>query len=177
MNNYLVELVFLLYGLYLLQEAQFLSVLILLVLSFILLSKGFKYKTSLIITVAILLFLTQYHRFFPSRHYVEPFNLKSTDEADEDEIESIGDYIEGFRNNSNERKYAEILATEKKKRKNRKKEKKRLAAEYKKFTSSSSMPRAYLKNKKKITKKPESWGDALSKWGLLKENLFIVLNK
>lgn len=175
MNNYLVELVFLLYGLYLLQEAQYLTVLILLVLSFILLSKGFKYKNSLIVTVAILLFITQYHRFFPSRHPIEQFNLKSTDEADEDEMEEIIDSIEGFRNNSNDRKYAEILAAEKKKRRQRRKGKKRLATQYKKFTS--SLPRSYVKNKKKIDKKPESWGDALSKWGVLKENLFILLNK
>ncbi len=39
------------------------------------------------------------------------------------------------------------------------------------------MPRTYIKNKKKIDKKPETWGDALGKWGLLKENLFILLNK
>jgi cell shape-determining protein MreC len=175
MNNYLVELAFLLYGLYLLQEAQYLTLLILLLLSFILLSKGFKYKNSLIITIVILLFLTQYHRFFSSRHQIEQFNLKSTDEADQDEIEDIDDYIEGFRNNSNDRKYNEILAAEKKKRKQRRKEKKRLATEYKKFTA--SLPRSYIKNKKKIEKKPESWGDALSKWGILKENLFILLNK
>lgn len=175
MNNYLVELVFLLYGLYLLQEAQYLTVLILLLLSFILLSKGFKYKNSLIITVVILLFLTQYHKYFPSRQPIETFKLKSTDEADEDEIESIGDYIEGFRNNSNDRKYAEIIAAEKKKRKKQKRDNKRLAMQYKQFTS--NMPRSYLKNKKKIDKKPESWGDALSKWGLMKENLFILLNK
>ncbi len=175
MNHYLVELVFLLYGLYLLQEAQYLTVLILLLLSFILLSKGFKYKNSLIITVVILLFLTQYHKYFPSRQPIETFKLKSTNEADEDEIEDIGDYIEGFRNNSNDKKYTEIIAAEKKKRKKRKRDNKRLEMQYKKFTS--SMPRAYLKNKKKIDKKPESWGDALGKWGLMKENLFILLNK
>jgi hypothetical protein len=175
MNNYLVELVFLLYGLYLLQEAQYLTLLILLLLSFILLSKGFKYKNSLIITVVIILFLTQYHRFFPSRQPVETFTLKSTDEADEDEIEAIGDYIEGFRNNPNDRKYAEIVANDKKKRKQRRKENKRLKNHYKKFTA--SMPRLYIKNKKKIDKKPESWGDALGKWRLMKENLFILLNK
>ena len=37
----------------------------------------------------------------------------------------------------------------------------------------SNYPRRYMK----IEKKSGSWGNALSKWSLLKENLFILLNR
>ena len=67
MKQYLVEITFLLYGLYLLHQSQYLSLLILLVLSLILIMKGIKHKESLVITMTILLFITQYHRYFPSR--------------------------------------------------------------------------------------------------------------
>jgi hypothetical protein len=35
----------------------------------------------------------------------------------------------------------------------------------------------YLKNKKKINDKTDTWGDSLSKWYLFKENFLILLNK
>ena len=58
MINYIVELTFLIYGLFLLSRAQYLTCLILLVLSLILVTKGFQYKISIIITIIILLFIT-----------------------------------------------------------------------------------------------------------------------
>ena len=70
MRQYLVEITFLLYGLYLLHELQYLSLLILLVLSLILIMKGIQHKESLVITMVILLFTTQYHRYFPSRNNI-----------------------------------------------------------------------------------------------------------
>ena len=67
MINYLVELIFLIFGFYLLNQSQYLTCLILLILSLILLTKGFKYKESIIITIIFIIFLTQYHTYFPDR--------------------------------------------------------------------------------------------------------------
>lgn len=157
--KYLVELTFLLYGFFLITQAQYLTCLILLVLSFILVTKGFNYNTSIIFTIIFLLFITQYHRFFPYR--------------DRDIlIEVNNNEIEGFKSKSE----IKIIDTKIKKRQKRKKiRQKRLREENKKYYS--NYPRRYIKNKMKIEKKSGSWGNALSKWSLLKENLFILLNR
>jgi hypothetical protein len=160
MRQYLVEITFLLYGLYLLHELQYLSLLILLVLSLILIMKGIQHKESLVITMVILLFITQYHRYFPSRNNInnemiiqENFKSKS---------------------NSNDKKMIIEKAERKKKRNERKKLKQRLEKEIAK--SNSGLPIRYIKNKLKIDETSSSWGDSLSKWYLFKENFFILLN-
>ena len=163
MKQYLVEITFLLYGLYLLNEAQYLSFLILLVLSLILVIKGVKHKESLVITMVILLFITQYHRYFPAR---EPSNPKSKDINIQENFKS--------KLNPNDKKMIIEKAERKKKRNERKKIKQQLEKEIRK--SNSDLPIKYLKNKKKIDEKTNSWGDSLSKWYLFKQNFFILLN-
>jgi hypothetical protein len=161
--KYLVELTFLLYGFFLITQAQYLTCLILLVLSFILVTKGFNYNTSIIFTIIFLLFITQYHRFFPYRDRDIEVNSNQNENNNE---------IEGFKSKSE----IKIIDTKIKKREKRKKiRQKRLMEENKKYYS--NYPRRYIKNKMKIEKKSGSWGNALSKWSLLKENLFILLNR
>ncbi len=159
MQQYLVEITFLLYGLYLLHESQYLSLLILLVLSLILFIKGINHKESLVITMVILLFITQYHRYFPAREKSQNIIVQ-----------------ENFKSklNPNDKKMIIEKEERKKKRNERKKIKARLEKEIKK--SNSGLPIRYLKNKLKIDEKSNSWGDSLSKWYLFKENFFILLN-
>ena len=172
MINYLVELIFLIFGFYLLKQSQYLTCLILLILSLILLIKGFKYKESIIITIIFIIFLTQYHIYFP---------LKQT----ENEIENYNNSLEGFKNNEkNKVKHArnikkeklekELLLKERKEKKKKKKQEKILDMEEEK--SYSNFPKKYRQNVKKINKPSINWGEGLSKWNLLKENLFIILN-
>lgn len=162
--NYLVELTFILYGFFLITQAQYLTCLILLVLSFILVTKGFNYNISIIFTIIFLLFLTQYHRFFPYRDRDR--------EIDIDNENGNNNAIEGFKSKSE----IKIIDKKIKKREKRKKiRQKRFGEENKKYYS--NYPRRYIKNKMKIEKKSGSWGNALSKWSLLKENLFILLNR
>jgi hypothetical protein len=153
--KYLVELTFFLYGLYLLNEAQYITFLILLVLATILMMKGIHHKESLVITIVFLLFITQYHRYFPYRE---------------------DDTREHFRNNDEfeDEKYKAEKAERRKKRKERKKLKKRLEVEMDK--NNAGLPIQYIKNNLKIKEKSKSWGDALSKWYLFKENFMILLN-
>jgi hypothetical protein len=142
-------------------QSQYLTCLILLVLSFILVTKGFNYNTSIIFTIIFLLFITQYHRFFPYRD--REVNINENKNNNE---------IEGFKSKS------EIKIIDKKIKKRKKKEKlrqKRLEEENTKYYS--NYPRRYIKNKKKIEKKSTSWGESLGKWSLLKENFFILLNR
>ena len=166
MINYLVELIFLIFGFYLLKQSQYLTCLILLILSLILLIKGFKYKESIIITIIFIIFLTQYHTYFP---------LKETE----------NNSLEGFRNDEKkEVKHArdikkeklekELLLKEKKEKKKKKKQQKILDMEEEK--SYANFPKKYRQNVKKINKPSLNWGEGLSKWNLLKENLFIILN-
>jgi hypothetical protein len=161
--KYLVELTFILYGFFLITQAQYLTCLILLVLSFILVTKGFNYNTSIIFTIIFLLFITQYHRFFPYRDRDREVNNNENVNNNE---------IEGFKSKSE----IKIIDKKIKKREKRKKiRQKRLGEENKKYYS--NYPRRYIKNKMKIEKKSGSWGSALGKWSLLKENLFILLNR
>lgn len=166
MINYLVELIFLIFGFYLLKQSQYLTCLILLILSLILLIKGFKYKESIIITIIFIIFLTQYHTYFP---------LKKTK----------NNSLEGFRNDEkNKVKHArnikkeklekELSIKERKEKKRKKKQQKILDMEEEK--SYANFPKKYRQNVKKINKKSINWGEGLSKWNLLKENLFIILN-
>jgi hypothetical protein len=163
--KYLVELTFLLYGFFLIMQAQYLTCSILLVLSFILVTKGFNYNTSIIFTIIFLLFITQYHRFFPYRDREVNINENENENNNNNKIE-------GFKSKSE----IKIIDNKIKKREKRKKiRQKRLKEENKKYYS--NYPRRYIKNKMKIEKKSSSWGDSLRKWSLLKENFFILLNR
>ena len=163
MKQYLVELTFLLYGLYLLSQYQYLTLLILLILSLILILKGVKHKESLIITIVFLIFITEYHKYFPFR------------ETNNKNIIIENKNIENFRSNIEDKKLRAEKADRKRKRKERKKIKKRLQIEMKK--NDSGLPIQYIKNKLKINESSDSLGSALSKWYLFKENFFILLNK
>jgi hypothetical protein len=174
--NYLVELTFILYGFFLITQAQYLTCLILLILSFILVIKGFNYNTSIIFTIIFLLFLTQYHRFFPYRdNDTTNINNISRNDIDTNNISrndiDTNNEIEGFKSKSE----LKIIDSKIKKSEKRKKiRQKRLLEENKKYYS--NYPRRYIKNKLKIEKKSPNWGASLRKWSLLKENLFILLN-
>jgi hypothetical protein len=128
-------------------------------------TKGFNYNTSIIFTIIFLLFITQYHRFFPYRDRDILIEVNNNENTNNNEIE-------GFKSKSE----IKIIDKKIKKREKRKKiRQKRLREENKKYYS--NYPRRYIKNKMKIEKKSGSWGNALSKWSLLKENLFILLNR
>jgi len=62
----------------------------------------------------------------------------------------------------------------KKDKKRVKKEKTRLERELQRMYA--GFPRRYIKNKIKLDTKSKDWGDALGKWSLLKENLFMIFN-
>ena len=162
--KYLVELTFILYGFFLITQAQYLTCLILLVLSFILVTKGYNYNSSIIFTIIFLLFITQYHRFFPyrNREINDSENLNTNDE----------DKIEGFKSKSEIKKMDKKIKSSEKRKSIRQK---RLTEETKKYYS--NYPRRYIKNKLKIKKKSPNWGASLRKWSLLKENFFILLNR
>ncbi len=164
----LIEITLLIYGIYLLQQEQYLTLLILLLLSLILIMKGVQYKESVLLAIVFILFITQYHRYFPYR------NLDDNKEY-ENESQNNNNEIEHFRN----REFEDLkLKAEKierrKKRKERKKIKKRLEKEISK--NESNLPIQYLKNKVKINKKTDSWSDSLGKWYLFKENFLLLLN-
>ncbi len=167
MMNYIVELTFLLYGLLLLSNAQYLTCLILLILSLILIMKGFPYKNSIIITIVILLFITQYHTFFPSRDMKSYNNINNNGD---DNSNDNNNSIEGFKTITEKKEDKEI----KKNIKKEKRQKDRLDRELLKLYA--GYPRRYIKNKMKLDKKSKDWGEALSKWSLLKENLFMIFN-
>ena len=155
MINYLIELTFLLYGGLLIYQSQYLTCLILLVLSLVLITKGIKYKNSIIITIAVLLFITQYHRFFKVNNDIDT---------------KTEDINEGFKTMVEKKQDVRIKKSEK----NAKIRRKKLVKETSKFYS--NFPKSYVKNKEKIKKPSKNWGDALNKWSLLKENFFIILN-
>jgi hypothetical protein len=164
MINYIVELTFLLYGLLLLSNAQYLTCLILLILSLIFIMKGLPYKNSIIITIILLLFITQYHTFFPSR------DMKLNQYINEQNENEKYPQIEGFKTIAEKKEEREF----KKNIKKEKRQKARLDKELSKLYA--GYPRRYIKNKMKIDKKSKDWEEALSKWSLLKENLFMIFN-
>jgi hypothetical protein len=168
MINYIVETTFLLYGLLLLSNAQYLTCLILLILSLIFIMKGLPYKNSIIITIVLLLFITQYHTFFPSRDMKLNQYINEQNEY-ENENEKLTQ-IEGFKTINEKKEEREF----KKNIKKEKRQKARLDKELSKLYA--GYPRRYIKNKMKIDKKSKDWGEALSKWSLLKENLFMIFN-
>ncbi len=168
MINYIVELTFLLYGLLLLSNAQYLTCLILLILSLIFIMKGLPYKNSIIITIILLLFITQYHTFFPSRDMKLNQYINEQKENENENEKPI--QIEGFKTISEKKEDREI----KKNIKKEKRQKARLDKELLKLYA--GYPRRYIKNKMKIDKKSKDWEEALSKWSLLKENLFMIFN-
>lgn len=160
----LIEITLLIYGIYLLQQHQYLTLLILLILSFILIMKGVNYKESVLIAIVFILFITEYHRYFPSR-----------EQYSEIKEEENNDGIENFRNTELEDLKLKAEKIERrKKRKERKKIKKRVEKEIAK--NESNLPIQYLKNKVKINKKTNSWSESLGKWYLFKENFLLLLN-
>ena len=173
MINYLVELTFLIYGFYLLNQSQYLTCLILLILSLILFIKGFKYKESIIITIVIILFLTQYHIYFPYRenqnqnNALEGFKNSKT-------ILEIEEEIKDDKEIRKENEEKQLKEKEKKERMKKRKQDRLLEIEEKK--TYANYPTKYRKNIRKINEKPKNWGDSLYKWKYLKENLFIILN-
>ncbi len=181
MKNYLVELTFFLFGLYLLLQAQYITLLILLFLSLILVSKGIKYKSSLLIPLVIILFITEYHKYFPYRQEIKnntSNDIENSNDLENDEnidnIENEMIEIEGFRTNQEDIKMKKIKTEVRKRAKSRKKIEKRLEKEIKK--THSGMPKRYVDNQIKIKKKSNNLSEAWDKWGLVKENLFIILN-
>lgn len=163
----LIEITLLIYGMYLLQHQQYLTLLILLLLSFILIMKGINYKESVLIAIVFILFITQYHRYFPSRNDNDNDNSTNIDKED--------DGIENFRN----RELEDLkLKTEKIERRKKRKERKKIKSRVEKEISKneSDLPIQYIKNKVKIKKKAESWGESLGKWYLFKENFLLLLN-
>ncbi len=179
MKNYLVELTFFLFGLYLLLQAQYITLLILLFLSLILVSKGIKYKASLLIPLVIILFITEYHKYFPYRQEIKNTtpNNNSNDSENDENIDNIDNEIieiEGFKTNQEDIKIKKIKKEVRERAKSRKKIEKRLEKEIKK--TNAGMPKRYINNQIKIKKKSNNLSEALDKWSLIKENLFIILN-
>lgn len=176
MKQYLVELTFLLYGLYLLSQAQYLTLLILLCLSFILILKGIKHKESLIMTIVFLIFITEYHKYFPFRDKTQNNQIYNNENGNEyTENEENNNEIENFKSNISDKKLKAEKADRKRKQKERKQIKERLKIEMRK--NNSGLPSRYLKNKIKIDEPTDSWASSLSKWYLFKENFLILLNK
>jgi hypothetical protein len=163
----LIEITFLVYGLYLLNKSQYLTLLILLVLSTILITKGIHHKESIFITIVFLLFITEYHKYFPYREAVDTEYIENNEPSQETQIENFKSKVD--------LKFQAEKAERRKKLKEKKKIKKRLKIEMEKNTS--NLPIQYLKNNIKINEKAKSWSESLSKWYLFKENLFILLNK
>jgi hypothetical protein len=126
--------------------------------------KGVNYKESVLIAIVCILFITEYHRYFPSR-----------EQYSEIKEEENNDGIENFRNTELEDLKLKAEKIERrKKRKERKKIKKRVEKEIAK--NESNLPIQYLKNKVKINKKTNSWTESLGKWYLFKENFLLLLN-
>ena len=73
-----------------------------------------------------------------------------------------------------EKEEKELKIKERKERKKQKKQDKKLEIEENKVYA--TYPKQYRKNLEKINKKSENLSDGLSKWKLLKENFFIILN-
>lgn len=185
MKNYLVELTFFVFGLYLLSQSQYITLLILLFLSLILVSKGVKHKSCLLIPLIIILFLTEYHKYFSYRSEIKTqdtdtvkkinSNIYYDNEYDDKEYDDNKfDDIEGFRSNPEDKKIKKIKKAVRKRMKTRKNNQKRLEKEMQK--SDAGLPKRYIENKIKIKSKSKNLSEAWDKWSLLKENLYILLN-
>jgi hypothetical protein len=180
MKNYLVELTFFVFGLYLLSQSQYITLLILLFLSLILVSKGIQHKSSLLIPLIIILFITEYHKYFPYRNEIknkennDNYNDNYNDLDDNDLYDNQLDAIEGFKSNKEDKQINKIKKTVRKRMKTRKNNKKRLEKEMQK--SNAGLPKRYIDNQIKIKSKSKNLSEAWDKWTLLKENLYILLN-
>jgi hypothetical protein len=113
----------------------------------------------------LLLFITQYHVYFPYRE-----QFKNNTNNIEYNNKEASENIEGFKTMAEK----ELDTKIKKDRKTEKKQKARLERELQKMYA--GYPRRYIKNKMKLDSKSKDWGDALGKWSLLKENLFMIFN-
>ncbi len=170
MINYLYELAFLLYGGLLIHQKQYLVCLIMLVLSLILILKGFKYKSSIIMTIILLIFITQYHHYFKNKETRDKdLQISECDQTNTNINEGFASY---YKKTTAEKKKDKMI---RKSERNEKRRQKRLKKESSSFFT--RYPKEYIKNKEKIDKPSKNWGDALNKWSLLKENFFIILNK
>ncbi len=175
MKNYLVELTFFAFGLYLLSQSQFITLLILLFLSLILFSKGIQNKSCLLIPLIIILFITEYHKYFPYRNEIK--NIENNNQLDEfDNFDDFDDSksIEGFKSNQETKEINKIKKAVRKRMKTRKNNKKRLEQEIQK--TNAGLPKRYIENQIKIKKTSKNLSEAWDKWSLLKENLYILLN-
>ena len=175
MKNYLVELTFFLFGLYLLSQSQYITLLILLFLSLILVSKGVKHKSCLLIPLIIILFITEYHKYFPYRSEIKTQSTYTGKKINSNiDYDNKFDDIEGFRSNQEDKKIKKIKKAVRKRMKTRKNNQKRLEKEMQK--SDAGLPKRYIENKIKIKSKSKNLSEAWDKWSLLKENLYILLN-
>ena len=180
MKNYLVELTFFVFGLYLLSQSQYITLLILLFLSLILVSKGVKHKSCLLIPLIIILFLTEYHKYFSYRSEIKTQDTdtrkknNSNIDYDNEYDDNKFDDIEGFKSNPEDKKIKKIKKAVRKRMKTRKNNQKRLEKEMQK--NDAGLPKRYIENKIKIESKSKNLSEAWDKWSLLKENLYILLN-
>lgn len=158
LQNYLLEATVLLYGSYLLYHRQYITYLILIVMSMIFVLKGINYQESLLFTLVVVLFLTQYHKYFPYR----------------EEVQAEPEIQEGFEIKLS-RKDKEMKERARKNRRSRKKHEKNMEIHMSKLNS--MYPRRYIHNKKLIDRRSETLSDSWRKWARLKENFFIILNK
>uniref|UniRef100_A0A6C0E8M3 Uncharacterized protein n=1 Tax=viral metagenome TaxID=1070528 RepID=A0A6C0E8M3_9ZZZZ len=161
-TNHLLEFTVLLYGLYLLYYRQYITYLILIVMSMVLVIKKINYKESLLFSMIFIIFVTQYHKYFPYR---------DTDKDRDDTLTS-----EGFKNKTKGLTLEEkkIIARAKKNRRSRKK----IETNIKKHSSSinSLFPKRYVHNDKIISSPSQNMSDSWKKWARLKENFYIILN-
>lgn len=174
LQNFLLEATVLLYGYYLLYNSQYITYLILIVMSMIFVLKGISYKESLLFTLIFVLFVTQYHKYFPYRD--EIIEYKKNNETTiggfitEESITQESDNKEGFKNSAD----LEIKKRAKKNRRSRKKIEKNINTNSK--SVNSIFNKRYIHNEKMINAPSKNMGDSWRKWARLKENFYIILN-
>jgi hypothetical protein len=129
-------------------------------MSMILVIKRIDYKESLIFSMIFIIFITQYHRYFPYREDISIENGKK----------------EGFKSKASGLSIEDkkIISRAKKNRKSRKK----IETNIKKHSSSlnSLFPKRYVHNGNIIDKSSKNMSDAWKKWARLKENFYIIIN-
>jgi hypothetical protein len=124
----------------------------------ILVIKRIDYKESLLVSMVVIIFITQYHKYFSYR------------------VDVTGNppYTEGFKNNGVTPDEKKIIARAKKNRRSRIK----IEANIKKHSSNinSLFSKRYNHNDKIIDSPSENMSDSWKKWARLKENFYIILN-
>jgi len=168
LQNYLLEITVLLYGSYLLYHSQYVTYLILIVMSMIFVLKGIKYQESLLFTLVFVLLLTQYHKHFPYRDEIK--DNERENEPTKEGFEEGLDTKEGFKSVADQ----ELRLRAKKNRRSRKKIETNIAKNAK--TLNSIFNKRYLHNEKIIDKQSKNMSDSWRKWGRLKENFYIIIN-